>query len=160
MTRMQRVMIAWSFHNCLMRKTFPRNTCETFCLAIFVMSVLPSLYPHYIYLHYPQYIPSLPTYCKECFHREYPSIHTWELENIIPTIIYTFPCDFPLLLPLHIQIFERLIAQTLTTPNLSVKWVFDTAGKHWKKPIVGGCNRVELRDPGKLKKTRFWEASW
>ena len=48
-----------------------------------------------------------------------------------------------------------MIAQTLATPNLSVKGGFGAARKHWKKPIVGGCNQVELRDPGKLEKTRL-----
>ena len=65
------------------------------------------------------YISSLPKYCKEFFfffyffifffQRENLSIHTWELEIIIPTIIYTILYGFPLLLPLHIHILERLI---------------------------------------------------
>ena len=153
MTRMQRVMTTWSFRKCLAGKAFQWNTREILCLAIFVMSVLPSLYQHYIYPHYPHIVNG-------AFQRENPSIHTWELEIVIPTIIYTFPCDFPLLLPLHIQILERLIAQTLTTPNLSVKWDFCAVGKHWKEPIIGRCNRTKLQDPRKLKKTRFWEANW
>ena len=52
------------------------------------------------------------------------------------------------------------MAQTLTTPNLSVKYGFGASGKHWKEPIIGGCKWAELRDPGKLEKTRFREASW
>ena len=148
MTRMRRVMTAWNFHECL-----AWNTRETFCLANLSFFVLPSLYPHYIYLHYPYIV-------RNAFQRENPRIHTWELEIVIPTIIYTFPCSFPLLLPLHIHILKRLIAQTLTTPNPSVKWGFGVAGKHWNMPIVGRCNRAKLSDPGKLEKTRFWEASW
>ena len=54
------------------------------------------LYPHYIYLHYPWIVRS-------AFQRENPSKYTWELEIVIPTIIYIFPCGFP---------------QTRTSPSL------------------------------------------
>ena len=118
-----------------------------------VVFALPILYPHYIYPHYPQIVMSV-------FQRENPSIHTWELEIVIPTIIYTFLCGFPPLLSLHIQILERMIAQTLTTPNLRVKWGFGDVGKNWKKPIVGGCNQAELHVPGKLEKTRLRQVRW
>ena len=73
---------------------------------------LPTLY---IYPHYPQIIRS-------AFQRENPKNYTWEFEIVIPIIIYTFPYGFPQLLPLHLYILERLQAQTLTTPILSVKW--------------------------------------
>ena len=86
------------------------------------------------------YIPTIPTYVEECFQRENPSHNLWELEIVIPTILYTIHCGFPQLHYLHFQILERLIAQTLTTPILSVKWGFDAAGKYWKKPSFGGCN--------------------
>ena len=102
--------------------------------------VLPSLYPHYIYPHYPQIVRSV-------FQRENPRKYTWELEIVISTIIYTFPCGFPQLLPLHLYILERLIAQTLTTLILSVKWNFGTVGKHWKESFIGRCNQTELWDP-------------
>ena len=71
-----------------------------------------SLDTHYIYPHI------------ECsaFLRENPSHNIWELEIVIPTIFFTIHCGFPQLLPLHFQILERLIAQTFTTPILSVKW--------------------------------------
>jgi len=39
-----------------------------------------------------------------------------------------------------------LIAETLATHILSVKWDFGLVGKHWKEPIIGGCNWVELRN--------------
>ena len=65
----------------------------------------------------------------------------------MPTIIYTFSLDFPLLLPLHLYIIERFLAQTLTTPNLSVESSFGAFRKHWKEPLNGGCNWAELWDP-------------
>ena len=98
------------------------------------------IYPHYIYSHYPQNVRS-------SFQGEIPSKNTWELEIVIPTIIYTFSLGFPLLLPLHLCILERILAQTLTLPNLSVESNFGAFGKHWKETLNGGCNRAELRDP-------------
>ena len=74
---------------------------------------------------------------------ENPSQTPWELEIIIPICLYTYACGFPQLLPLNFHTIKRLIAQTLTTPFQSVKWGFGAAGKHWKKPGFGGCNRVE-----------------
>ena len=88
------------------------------------------------------YIPTLPTNVEECFQRENPSHNPWEWEIVIPTILYTIHCGFPQLLPLHFHIIERLIAQTLTTPILSVKWGFGAAGKYWKKLSFGRCNQV------------------
>ena len=63
-------------------------------------------------------LPTLPINCKECFFREKTLKYTLKS---IPTIIYTFPCSFSQLLPLHLYFLERLIAQTLITPILSVK---------------------------------------
>ena len=94
-------------------------------------------YPHYIYLHYLQIVRS-------AFQKENPRKYTWELEIVMPTIIYTFSCDFSQLLPLHLHILESLIAQIFTTPILSVKWEFCVVGKYWKEPFIGGCNRAEL----------------
>jgi len=71
--------------------------------------------------------------------------NTLELEIVIPTILYTFPFGFPLLLPLHLYIIERILAQALTTPNLSVKWGFCVVGKYWKEPFSGRCNQAELQ---------------
>ena len=114
------------------------DTYETFCLAKRKGALPNSLAALYIYPYYPRIVISV-------FLRENPSKYTWELEIVIPTIVYTFPLGFPLLLPLHLYILERFLAQTLTAPNLSVEWSFGTAGKHLKEPFSGGCNRVELR---------------
>ena len=96
------------------------------------------IYPHYIYLI---------THKMWVLSREKnPSKYAWELEIVVPTIIYTFSLGFPLLLPLHLYILERFLTQTLTTPNLSVESSFDAFGKHGKEPFSGGCNRAKLRD--------------
>ena len=83
MTGMLKVMTAWGFHECLAGKAFPWNIRETFYLAILSCFVLPILYLHYTYPHYPHIVRS-------AFQRENPRIHTWELEIVIPTIIYTY----------------------------------------------------------------------
>ena len=105
-----------------------------------VMLFYQILYPHYKYPHYPQIVRS-------AFQRENPNKYTRELEIVIPTIIYTFPCGFPQLLPLQHWILKRLLAQKLTTPILSDKWDFGVIGKYWKEPLSGRCNQAELRDP-------------
>ena len=66
-------MTAWSFRECLAGKAFPWNTHEAFYLANLSCFVLPSLYLHYIYLHYPHIVRS-------GFQRENPRNKTWELD--------------------------------------------------------------------------------
>ena len=105
------------------------------------------------------YILSLPTYWKEWFLKN-PRYYPWELEIVIPTILYTILCGFPQLLPLHIQIVERLIFQTLTTPILSVKWGFGTARKYWKKPIVRQMQLGWIAWSEELEKIRLRQVSW
>ena len=98
------------------------------------------LYLHYKYHHYPWIVRS-------AFQRENHSKYTWESKIVICTIIYTLPLGFSLLLPLPLYILERFLAQTFTTPNLSIKWSFGAVGKYWKEPFSGGCNQAELRNP-------------
>ena len=106
-------------------KAFLWDIRETFCFAILSYLIHHVSTPHYIYHHYPHIERS-------AFQKENPTHYSWELEIVIPTI----HCGFPQLLSFHIQILERLIAQTLTTPILSVKWGFGVARKYWKKPFV------------------------
>ena len=89
-----RVVPSWIFRECLAGKANPRRTRETLNLAksyVLLYHVLPTLY-----------IPSLITNCMECFSERNPRKYTWELEIVIPTIIYSFSCSFPQLLPLHL----------------------------------------------------------
>ena len=110
-------------------KAFSRDTHETFCFAI-LLYLIHHVSTYTIYTHITHILRGV------LFQRENSSHNPWELKIVIPTILYTIHCGFPQLLPLHIQIFERLIAQTLTTPILSVKWGFGAAWKHWKKTFV------------------------
>ena len=128
---------------------YPRNIM--FCY--FGISALPCFHPHYLYHHYPHIVRS-------AFQRENHRYYPWELEIAIATILYTILCGFPQLLPLYIQILERLIAQILITPILSVKWGFGAAGKYWKKPIVWQMQSGWIAWFGELEKTRFRQVSW
>ena len=144
---MRRVMTdgdSW-FSRISHREGLPARYRQNILFCQFIISYTPSLYPHYIYPHYPHIE-------KSTFQRENLSHYPWEWEIVI--ILYTIHCGFLQLLPLHIQILERLIAQTLTTPILSGKWDFGAARKHWKKPF-GGCNRAELRVSESLRRQGF-----
>ena len=132
MTRSWRVIPSCQVRECFARMAILRSTHKTLCWQKFYL-LYQILYPHYIYPLYPQIIRS-------AFQRENHSKYTWELEIVIPTIIYTIPCGFSQLLPLHLYILERLLVQTLPILILSVKWDFGVAGKHWKEPFIGGCN--------------------
>ena len=127
----QERMVTAGFCECLAGKAFLRNIL--FCQ--FVISDTHYLYANYIYTH-------ITHKCWGVLLRENPSHNPWELEIVISTILYTIHCGFPQLLPLHFHILERLLAQTLTTPILSVKWGFGAGGKHWKKPSFGRCNQA------------------
>ena len=120
-------------------KTFPRNTCETFCSAILYYLIHTS-WTYTIYTHITHKWWGEPL-------RKNPSKNTWELEIVIPTILYTFVCRISSLIPLHFYTIERLIAQTLTTPFESVKWGFGAVGKYWKKPRMADTRWSLLWDP-------------
>ena len=65
-------------------KAFPRDTRETFCSAR-LYYLIHTFYTHTIYTHITHKWWREPL-------RENPSKNTWELEIVIPTILYTFVC--------------------------------------------------------------------
>ena len=146
-------MVTAGFRECLADKAFPRDTCETFYFAIFSY-LIHLISTHTIYTHITHICWGV------LFQRENPSHNLWELEIVIPTILYTIHCGFPQLLPLNFQILERLIAQTLTTPILSVKWGFGALRKYWKKPFVWWMQWSWIAWFEELKKTKLGEVSW
>ena len=82
------------------------------------------------------------------------------VRDCLPTIIYTISLKFPLLLPLHFHFLERFLTQTLTSPILSVERSFGAYGKHWKKPLSGGCNLELIAGSGQLVKTWIRKTCW
>ena len=101
-----------SFCECLAGKAFPQDTHETFCFA--ELSFLIHTICTYT-INTP-----ITHICWGVLLRENPNHKPWELEIVIPTILYTITCGFSQLLPLHFHTIERLIAQILTTPFQSV----------------------------------------
>ena len=134
------------FHEYFVGKAFLWDTRETFCFVI-LSHLIHHISTHAKYTHILKGVLS-------------ESHNPWWLEIVIPTILYTIHCGFPQLLPLHIQILERLIAQTLTTPILSVMWGFGAAGKHWKKPFVWLMQSGWIMWSKELEKTRLHQVSW
>ena len=92
--------------------------------------------------------------------REKTLVEHLRVRDYLPTIIYTISLKFPLLLPLHLHILERFLAQTLTSPILSVERSFGAYAKHWKKPLSGGCNLELIAGSKQLVKTWLNEACW
>ena len=82
MDRMETV----GFHECFAGKAFPRDTRETFCF------VEQSFMIHTICTH-TIYIP-ITHICWRALLRENLSHKLWELEIVIPTILYTIACGF------------------------------------------------------------------
>ena len=146
-------MVTAGFCKCLASKTFPWDTRKTFCFGN-LSYLIHLVYTHTIYTHITHICWGV------LFQRENPSHNLWELEIVIPTILYTIHCGFPQLLPLNFQILERLIAQTLTTPILSVKWGFGAARKYWKKPFVWWMQWSWIAWFEELKKTKLGKVSW
>ena len=150
-TGMQRVMTA-GFHEYFAGKAFPRDTCETFCFTILTYLIY-YVFTHTIYIIITHILRGVS------FREKTLDKNPWELEIVIPTILYTILCSFSQLLPLHIQILVRLIAQTLTTHILSVKWGFGVIRKHWKKPFVWWMQSGWIAWFGELEKTRLCQVS-
>ena len=91
MIGMQRVkdkMETTGFRECLIGKAFSWDTCETVRFAILSYLV------HYILIHT---IYSIITHrCWGVLLKKNPSDKPWELENVIPIILYTIACEFSL----------------------------------------------------------------
>ena len=120
------------FREYLVGKAFPQDTGEIFCFAK-LSFLIHSIFTHTIYT-------PITHICWGVLMRENPNHKHWELEIVIPTILYTITCGFFSTPTLHFHTLERLIAQILTTPFKSVQWDFGAIGKYWKKSGFGGCN--------------------
>ena len=128
-------MVTTGFCECLTGKAFPRDARKTFYFAI-LLCLIHLISTHTIYTH-------ITHICWGVLFREKTLATILESERLLyPQFFTQSIVIFPQLLPLNFQIFERLIAQTLTTPILSVKWGFGAAGKNRKKPSFSGCNRA------------------
>ena len=131
-------------------KAFPRDTCETFCSAS-LSSLIHTFCAYTVYIHIThKYLGELLT--------KNPSQTTWELEIVIPTILYTFVLG---------------ISSSLTSP-FPYHWEVDSPNTYhtlWKCQVIvwccwealeeaknGRCNMELVVGSGELDKTWFREA--
>ena len=122
------------FRECLAGKAFSWDTRKTCCFA--KLSFLIHTFCAYtIYTH-------ITHRCWGVLLRENLSHKPWELEIVIPTILYTNTYGFSLTPTSPFLYHWEVDSQTLTTLFQSVKWDFGVAWKYWKKPSFGGCNRA------------------
>ena len=86
-TKMWRVMTA-SFHEYFTDKAFPQDIRKTFCFAILAYLL------HYVFTHI---IYNIITHILwgVLFQIENPRYNPWELEIVIPRILYKIHCGFP-----------------------------------------------------------------
>ena len=138
------------FRECLTGKASPRDTRETFCFAR--LSFLIHTFCAYII-----YTP-ITHKCWGVLLRENPSQTTWELEIVIPTILYTFVLG---------------ISSSPTSP-FPYHWEVDSSNTYhilWESQVIvwccwealeeakdGRCNMELVAGFEELDKTRFWEA--
>ena len=134
----------------LTSKAFPRDTRETFC-STNLYCLIHTFCTLIIYTH-------ITHKCEGELQRENPSKNIWELEIVIPTILYTFVCG---------------ISSSPTSP-FPYHWEVNSSNTYhtiWECPVRFGCcwETLEEAKDGrynmelfagfeKLDKTRFQEA--
>ena len=136
--------------SCEYRKAFLRDTRETFCFA--KLSILIHTFCAYtIYTH-------ITHKCYGVLLRENPSQTPWELEIVIPTILYTIACGFSSIptspFPYHWEVDSPNTYHTLSECQVIV-WCY------WKvleEAKDDRCNMELITGSGELDKTRFREA--
>ena len=137
-------------HEYLAGKAFLQDTCETFCSAK-LYYLIHTFCTYTIYTHITH------KWCRELL-RENPSQNTWELEIVIPTILYTFVSG---------------ISSSHTSP-FPYHWKVNSQNNYhtfWECPVRfwccwetleeakdGKCNMELVVGSGELDKTWFREA--
>ena len=92
------------------------------CTASLFVCLSSFLYPHYKSSHYPWN-------CKENFREKTLEIH-WRVKDCLPIILYTFFLVFLYSYLSNFISFEKFLAQTHTSPILSVVSHFGALEKH------------------------------
>ena len=134
----------------LASKAFLRDTCETFYLAR-LCYLIHTFCTYTIYTH-------ITHKCKGVLQRENPSQIPWELEIVIPTILYTIAYGFSSTptspFPYQWEVDNLNTDRTLSECQVIV-WCCWEALEEAKD---GRCNMELVAGFGELDKTRFWEA--
>ena len=131
-------------------KVFPRDTRKTFCSAR-LYYLIHTFYTHTIYTHITHKWWREPL-------RENPSKNTWELEIVIPTILYTFVCGI-FSSPTSPFTYHREVDSPNTYHTLSecqvIVWC---CWKALEEAKDGRSNMELVAGSEELDKTRFQEA--
>ena len=142
------------FHEYLAGKAFPWDTCETFYFAR-LYYLIHTFYIHTFYIH--TIYTHITHKCWGVLLRENSSQIPWELEIVIPTILYIIACGF---------------SSTPTSP-FSYHWEVDSPNTYhtfsecqvrfwcyWEtleEAKDGKCNMELVVGSKELDKTLFWE---
>ena len=130
----------------LASKAFPQNIL--FCQTVNSNTHFLCLY--YLYPHYHK--------CWGVLLRENPSQTPWELEIVIPTILYTIACGFSSTptfpFPYHWEVDSPNTYHTL----LECQMRFWCCWEALEEAKDGRCNMELVAESGELDKTRFREA--
>ena len=131
-------------------KAFPQDTHETFCFPK-LYYLIHTFCTHTIYTH-------ITHKCEGVFLRENPSQTPWELEIVIPTILYTIAYGFSSTptspFPYHWEVDSLNTYHTLSECQLIV-WCYWEALEEAKD---GRCNMELVTRSGELDRTQFREA--
>ena len=148
-TRMRRVSIGWR-QLCLASISQVRLSRETFYSTSLYYQI-HTFCTHTIYTHITH------KWCGELL-RENPSKKTWELEIVIPTILYTFVCEIsssPISpFPYHWEVDSTNTYHTLWECQMRFWYYWEVL----EEAKDGRCNMELVARSGVLDKTRFREA--
>ena len=131
-------------------KAFPQDTRETFCFAR-LCYLIYTFCTHTIYTH-------ITNKCWGVLQRKNPNHKPWELETVIPTILYTIACGFSSTptssFPYHWEVDNPNIYHTLSECQV----IFWCCWEVLEEANDGKCNMVLVARSRELDKTRFREA--
>ena len=131
-------------------KAFPRDTRKTFCSAR-LYYLLHTFCIHTIYTHITHKWWWEPL-------RENPSKNTWELEIVLPTILYTFVCEISLFstspFPYHWEVDSPNTYHILSKCQVIIWYCWEAL----EETKDGRCNMELVAGFGDLNKTCFREA--
>ena len=134
----------------LASKAFPWDTRETFCSAR-LYYLIHTFCTYTIYTHITHKWEGEPL-------RENPSKNTWELEIVIPTILYTFVCGISSSptssFPYHWEIDSPNTYHILSECQVIVCCCWEAL----EEAKDGRCNMELVAGFGELDKTRFRKA--
>ena len=137
------------FREYLAGKAFLRDTRETFCFAR-LCYLIHTFYTHTIYTHITHKSWGV-------LQRENPSHKPWELEIVIPTILYTIACGFSSTLTFPFPYYWEVDSPNTYHTLSECQVIFWCCWKALEETKDGRCNIELVVGSGELDKTQFRE---